>query len=191
MPEYRRNYQAGGTYFITIITEKRLPIFENSEARDCLHLAFEKTRKSHPFIIDACVLLFDHIHFLISLPEADTDYSKRIGLIKRSFSQCCKERGLQYPNRNESKISKRESGFWQRRFWEHTIRGEEDFKNHLDYIHYNPVKHGLVRCSHAWPHSTLNKWTERGEYSSDWLCECNGGRVVPLPHLIENDSAGE
>jgi REP-associated tyrosine transposase len=191
MPKYRRNYQNGGTYFISIITGERFPLFESSIARDCLRLAFEKTKATHPFTLDACVLLPEHIHCLLTLPEDDGEYSKRISIVKRLFSQCCKQKGIQYPRPSKSKLSKRESGFWQRRFWEHTIKDEEDYKNHLDYIHYNPVKHGLVQCAHAWPHSTFNKWIKHGEYGSDWACECDGKKHTPMPHLVENNNAGE
>ena len=66
-------------------------------------------------------------------------------------------------------------GYWQPRFWEHTIRDENDFGRHLDYIHYNPVKHELARCAHAWPFSSFHRWVERGVYDAEWCCACSRG----------------
>jgi putative transposase len=121
----------------------------------------------HPFEIDAFVIMPDHLHMVWSLPEGDTGYSMRWNLIKAMFTRN-HLRGQPMPNRSESRIAKREQAVWQRRFCEHLIRDEADFSNHLDYIHLNPVQHGLVARPAQWPHSSFAIWVKRGRYDPDW-----------------------
>jgi putative transposase len=109
-------------------------------------------------------ILPDHVHALWTLPDGDADYSKRWSLIKGRFS-----RGLSEPaTRSSSKIIKRDKGIWQRRFWEHAIRDEDDLARHVDYIHFNPVKHGLVTRVCDWPHSTFHRYVTRNMLPQDW-----------------------
>jgi len=144
MPEYRRVKIKGGTYFFTLVTYHRQPIFSSSS--HCHHLlaAVKHVANYHPFELLAYCILPDHIHVIMALPEHDFNYSTRISLIKRRFTrQYINELDWQPPKR-ESYEKRQESGVWQRRFWEHFIRDEEDLHRHIDYVHYNPVKHGLV-----------------------------------------------
>ncbi|WP_263970621.1 REP-associated tyrosine transposase [Leptolyngbya sp. KIOST-1] len=70
--------------------------------------------------------------------------------------------------RSISRQSKGEQTIWQRRFWEHQIHNEADFSQHVDYIHYNPVKHGQVGAPRDWPHSSFHRYVADGAYSADW-----------------------
>ncbi len=116
-----------------------------------------------PFAIDAIVVLPDHLHTLWRLPDGEQDFSTRWMVIKRQFSA-----GLPAGPVNASKRSKREKGVWQRRFWEHCIRDEEDWRRHLDYIHYNPVKHGYVATPREWPYSSFRQAVAKGWYAEHW-----------------------
>jgi putative transposase len=127
----------------------------------------EKIRSRHPFELDAYVVLPDHLHALWTLPEADTNFSTRWRLIKEAFTRAY-IKAYEAPYRNESRRSKGEQGIWQRRFWEHVIRDDADFARHLDYIHLNPVHHGLAAAARDWPHSSVSSWVERGAYDPLW-----------------------
>jgi putative transposase len=144
MPEYRRSRIEGGTYFFTIVTYNRLPILTTDTARSLLHQAWLDVRERFPFTLDAVCLLPDHIHCIWILPEDDADFSNRWKEIKRLFTKGYLQHVGTGEERNESRRSRGEAAIWQRRFWEHTIRDDQDLNRHRDYIHYNPVKHGLV-----------------------------------------------
>ncbi|MEA2078271.1 MAG: transposase [Pseudomonadota bacterium] len=159
--DYRRAKIPGTTYFFTLVTEHRRPLL--IEHIDRLRAAFRHVREKRPFRMEAIVVLPDHLHTLWTLPEGDSDYSTRWMQIKRKFSS-----SLSAAPSNPSQASKREKGIWQRRFWEHCIRDELDWRNHLDYIHYNPVKHGLITRVYDWPYSSFHRFVERGWYSEDW-----------------------
>ena len=138
-------------------------------SREVLDEIIKETQRSRPFKIDAWVLLPDHFHSIWTLPENDSDYSKRWGLIKAAYTKrvgkTLVEEG-QTPS--ESRIKHREGLVWQRRFWEHRIRDEKDYETHCDYIHYNPVKHGLTSAPKDWPHSSFNTYVDQGIYSPGW-----------------------
>ncbi len=170
MPNYRRLYTPGGTYFLTVVTADRRPIFRDEAARSILRSCFEDVRSQKSFGIDAMVLLPEHFHLLLSLPRGDDDFSSRIGHIKASFSHRWLEIGGKDSIRSASQVERRDRSVWQKRFWEHFIRDESDFMNHFHYIHYNPVKHGLVRCVIEWPYSTFHQAAEKGFYPPDWGC---------------------
>lgn len=159
MSNYRRVYVMGGWYFFTLVTYQRYPLFRNPENISHLRNAFAHVIKKHPFSIKAIVILPDHLHCIWSLPDDDKDYSTRWRLIKHYFSR--------------QKISCPLDKIWQPRFWEHFIRDETDLKNHIDYIHYNPVKHGLASSPAEWRHSTFHKYVRHGWYDKDW------GQQVP------------
>jgi putative transposase len=168
MPEYRRVKIKGGTYFFTLVTYHRQPIFSSSS--HCHHLlaAVKHVANYHPFELLAYCILPDHIHVIMALPEHDFNYSTRISLIKRRFTrQYINELDWQAPKR-ESYKKRQESGVWQRRFWEHFIRDEEDLHRHIDYVHYNPVKHGLVSQVSYWAHSSFFDYVRDGYYQMDW-----------------------
>jgi putative transposase len=158
MSQYRRAYQQGGCYFFTVVTYERQKILDRSECIPRLRKAFSHVMEKYPFVMDSVVVLPDHLHCIWLLPEGDSDFSTRWRLIKRYFSI-----GINAPvNR------KGEKTVWQRRFWEHLIRNEDDWRKHVDYIHYNPVKHGYVTRPADWPHSSFQRAVDRGWYSIDW-----------------------
>lgn len=125
--------------------------------------------QKHPYIIDAIVILPDHLHCLWTLPESDNDFPTRWRLIKTYFSRECET--IVPENISLSKENKKERGIWQRRFWEHLIRDELDFKNHLEYIHYNPVKHGLVKAPKDWKYSSFHRAVHQGMYDLMWCAD--------------------
>lgn len=168
MSEYRRANIKGGTYFFTVVTHGRQKILIHDDARQALRVSIEKTRALFPFQIEAWVLLPDHLHCIWTLPEGDADFAKRWGMIKRHVSQHCAHLIHDKNQASVSKLKRHESNFWQRRFWEHQIRDEADFTKHVDYIHSNPLKHGLVTQVSDWPHSSLHRYVTEGVYSKDW-----------------------
>ena len=168
MSRYRRSDTAGGSYFFTVVSYRRQKILCDDIVRTALRDAIEKTHKAHPFNIDAWVLLPDHLHCLWTLPEGDADFSKRWAIIKRHVSLLC---GKQYKRPEwltESKKKHRESTIWQRRYWEHQIRNEDDFNRHVEYIHYNPVKHDLCKQPSQWAYSTFHRYVKEGVYPMNW-----------------------
>ena len=189
MPNYRRAAEPGGIFFLTIVTNDRKPIFSEPSHIDRLRIALRRVKAELPFQISAAVVLPDHIHFLWSLPRGDTDFSGRVGRMKVLFTRSLAQTGELSSGSNASRRKHRESDVWQRRFWEHTIRDDEDFERHLDYIHDNPVKHGLVTCPHLWPNSSYQKWARAGHYRVDWGCCCHQERSLSLPEL--DHDAGE
>jgi putative transposase len=191
MPEYRRWFVPGGTVFLTVVTYDRAPLFADPADVDRLRRAISAVRSEWVFEFSAAVVLPDHVHFLWALPPGDAKYPKRIGRMKALFTKSLSDEDERRSAPSESRRRHRESGVWQRRYLEHTIRDEDDFKNHLDYIHYNPVKHGLVACPHAWPWSSFGRWVAAGEYTPEWGCSC-GGQEVRFPHLDQvAPNAGE
>ena len=164
MTEYRRAYAPGATWFFTVNLAQRKNNRLLMERFDVLRDAFTHVRARYPYRTDALVVLPDHLHCLWTLPPGDTDFSTRWGLIKARFS-----RGIEKgERRSQSRLARGERGLWQRRFWEHVIRDQEDFNRHADYIHWNPVKHGWVRCVSAWPNSTFHDYVKRGVYPANW-----------------------
>ena len=163
MTNYRRYRLAGGTYFFTVaIVARHLDILVQNIQQ--LKAAFRDEHQRAPFINLALVVLPDHLHAIWRLPEGDSDYSNRWRRIKAGFS-----RALPMGDRvSPSQGMKGERGIWQRRFWEHTMRDEQDLHRHLDYIHFNPVKHGYVARVSDWPHSTFHEYMRRGVYTLDW-----------------------
>jgi putative transposase len=163
--EYRRVYILGGTYFFTLVTFQRKPIFSEPLAIELLRSAIAYTEKRMPFQIDAMVILPDHLHCIWSLPPSASDYSTRWRLIKSKFSH-------DWNSNKESDLASRqkkgEVDTWQRRFWEHLIRDENDLNDHIDYIHYNPVKHGLATEPSMWEYSSFHKYVNEGILPIDW-----------------------
>lgn len=168
MPRYLRPKSAGGTFFFTVVTFDRRKILTLDISRQFLSNAITEVQTQFPFSIEAWVLLPDHLHAIWTLPDGDTDYSKRWGLIKAKFSKKGKAFFHVEPTANPSRIKRRETTIWQRRFWEHGIRDEQDLQNHLDYIHYNPVTHGLVNSVRDWPYSSFHRYVREGFYPEHW-----------------------
>jgi putative transposase len=167
MPNYRRANIAGGTYFFTVNTLRRIPVLTEEPVREALREAIQQTQQTAPFTIDAWVLLPDHLHCIWTLPQGDADFSMRWSAIKRYVSRQCGEK-FGIDNLSASRTRRNESGLWQRRFWEHQIRDDADFARHADYIHWNPVKHGLVALAIEWPYSTFHRFVRKGVYLTDW-----------------------
>lgn len=168
MPNYIRSIQNGGTFFFTVVTFQRRPILTTKQSRDILRTTINEVRSIQPFEIEAWILLPDHLHSIWTLPDNDHDFSKRWGLIKARFSKYAKSHFHCEQWINPSKTKHRESTIWQRRFWEHQIRDEADFNTHMNYLHYNPVKHGLVKRVADWPYSTFHKYVKKGVYPTNW-----------------------
>ncbi len=165
MPDYRRFYQNGGTYFFTVVTDHRRPIFCEDAAVSLLHKCLTDVNRSHPFVTEAIVLMPDHLHTIWTLPDGDSDFSTRWSLVKGSFSRQSSLPSSEYLS--QTRLRKRERGVWQRRFWEHLVRDQKEFNRLCDYIHYNPVKHGLVGSPEEWKHSTYNQFVQRGMYTKN------------------------
>jgi putative transposase len=174
MSNYRRAQTPGGSYFFTVVTYRRRPLLTHAESRRILHNVIAQVRSEYPFQVDAWVLLPEHLHCIWTLPPGEADFSKRWGLIKAGFSKQARDLFRREAWINPSRAKHRESTIWQRRFWEHQIRNEEDFNRHIDYIHWNPVKHGHVARVADWPYSTFHRFVEKGIYSLDW-----GGGEAP------------
>jgi putative transposase len=163
MTDYRRNRVPGGTYFFTVNLLDRTSDLLTRHIIS-LRTAVSDVREKAPFHIDAWVVLPDHMHCLWTLPEGDADFSSRWRAIKTNLSR-------QLPTnepRSSSRMAKGERGIWQRRFWEHTIRDEHDYATHMDYVHFNPVKHALVPEPADWPYSSFHRCVERGFYPKNW-----------------------
>lgn len=163
---YRRARLKGGTFFFTVVTHSRRKLFASSRMIDSLRSVFKKVKADHPFDIDAIVILPEHIHCIWTLPAVDTDYSSRWRLIKSSFTRLVAREQL--PSVGKSPVVKRAQPVWQRRFWEHVIRNDADFIRHVEYIHYNPVKHGLVKAPSEWPYSSFHTYVNQKLYDIRW-----------------------
>jgi len=168
MPEYRRAKTAGGTYFFTLVTHLRRPILTNEVVRQALREGIQRARQTLPFQIEAWVLLPDHLHAVWTLPPEDDNCAARWAIIKRQVSTLCGKQFNAIEELSESKQKRKESGIWQRRYWEHQIRDDLDFQRHMDYLHWNPVKHGYVRQVVDWPFSSFHRLAAAGIYPPDW-----------------------
>jgi putative transposase len=163
MPNYRRVWIPGGTYFFTVaLADRRSTLLTTRIAE--LRTAFHTTRKARPFTTDAIVVLPDHIHAIWTLPSGDADYATRWAHVKATFS-----RALPASERaSASRVRKRERGIWQRRYWARAIVDEKDFAAHVDYVHINPVKHALVSCAREWPWSSFHRYVRDGVLAQTW-----------------------
>jgi len=161
MSNYRRLYLPGHTYFFTVVAHQRRPVFAGKRFQSALKSAIIHVRREMPFEIVGFVLLPDHLHTVWALPEGDSNYSTRWRLIKTRVTQECGR------------------GIWQPRYWEHAIRGQCDLHRHLDYIHWNPVKHGLAISVRDWPWSSFHRFVEAGTYPADW-CAADAVRGIEM-----------
>jgi len=194
MSDYRRYFVPGGTYFFTLVTDSRRPLFADDVNVDLLRTAIRFVNRDQPFEFTAAVILPDHLHFLWSLPSGDHNYSKRIGRIKAKFTKLLRESGDSIASRASTRASKqkhREKDIWQRRFWEHTIKDVGDFEAFFNYIHYNPVKHGFASCPHLWKFSSFHHWVAKGVYDASWGCQCTESSVDTSHILRIEDRTGE
>lgn len=168
MSRYRRANIPGATYFFTVVTHRRRRFLCDADVRVALREAISQVRSHDPFRIDAWVLLPDHLHAIWTLPPDDARFALRWQQIKRLVTLRCGERLHQTAWMNKSRTRHRESTLWQRRYWEHQIRNDLDIERHMDYLHYNPVKHELVKQVNDWPYSSFHRYVEAGVYPPDW-----------------------
>ncbi|TWT96755.1 Transposase IS200 like protein [Botrimarina colliarenosi] len=181
MPNYRRCFVEGGTYFFTVKTEANHPIFASDAQATLLGVVMREARERWPFETVASVLLPDHFHAIWTLPAGDSDYSKRWAWIKKEFTKRhLKAGGAEQPV-SQSRQENRRRGIWQRRFWEHLVEGETELEAYVAYIHYNPVKHGYAAAPGEWRWTTFHRWVEKGTYSPDW------GRTETPPSIAKID----
>ena len=166
MSRYIRARTPGATYFFTVVLQDRgarYLVDHVAELRAC----FAEVKGKHPFAIDAMVVLPEHLHAIWTLPETDADFSMRWMLVKQAFTRRLQAGGLLEPTAAESRPRGRRS-LWHNRFWEHQITDEDDFRRHVDYIHFNPVKHGWVLRAREWPYSSLHRYVRAGQLPADW-----------------------
>ncbi len=179
MPNYIRAKFEGAYYFFTVVTYNRRRLFGSEWARRCLRDAIIETQSRYPYESIAFCLMPEHLHCIWMLPEDDANYSIRWSLIKGLFTRQYRRQGERLESTSASRIRKGEACIWQRRFWEHRIRDECDLVRHINYIHSNPIKHGLVERLEDWPWSTYHRYVREGFY----------GRVVNLDDPLGHDSA--
>jgi putative transposase len=171
MVRYRRNFIPGGCYFFTVtLADRRSSVLV--EHVDALRQAFRAARQERSFAINAIVILPDHLHAIFTLPQDGADFSAGWRRIKGHFSSHAIKVGIEAERRANG-----EYALWQRRFWEHTIGDENDFARHVDYIHFNPVKHGLVPRVRDWPHSSFHKFVRAGLLPDDWAGDRSEGEA--------------
>ena len=168
MPQYIRSYTEGAAYFFTLVSYNRRQILCNEDFLQALRNSIKLIQQQYPFEIIAWVQLPDHLHCIWQMPENDAGYSMRWSQIKRLTTQACPQYHLPTHELSHSKVSRNERGIWQRRFFEHQIKNEADFLKYMDYIHYNPLKHGLVKRAIDWPYSSFHRYLKVGNYSADW-----------------------
>lgn len=183
---YRRNFQPGATFFFTLVTYHRWHLFKNDQAVELFKNVVHEVKAQHPFDIVAWVILPDHLHMIWELPEDDSAYSKRWSKIKSLFTRrWLARKGTELPV-SAGKQNEQRRGIWQPKFFEHTIRNEADLRIHIEYIHFNPVKHSLVLKASDWNHSSFTSYVDRGYYLLDWGCagiENENDSLDTLPYI--------
>ncbi|MDD3149488.1 MAG: transposase, partial [Candidatus Gastranaerophilales bacterium] len=167
MSNYRRAYEKNSYVFITITTFKRNPILIKNIK--ILRNSIRKTKEKFEFEIFGIVVLPDHIHTILR-PKIIRNYPDIIKSIKTDFSKNIDKKEITNVEKyvTESKKKKGEKGVWQRRYWEHTIKDENDLYLHLDYIHFNPVKHNYVTKVNDWLYSSFHKFVKEKLYDENW-----------------------
>lgn len=163
---YRRAFVPGASYFFTLVTEQRRPWLADAENVELLRGAFRAVRAARPFEVVAMVVMPDHLHCIWTLPPGDADFATRWRLIKTWFTKRCDPQLRPVPAL--ARVAKKQQAVWQHRYWEHLLRDENDFIRHVEYIHFNPVKHGVVASAAAWPYSSFRRYVDAGLYSADW-----------------------
>ena len=169
MVRYRRNFLEGGAFFFTVTLADRrsTALVEHIAA---LREAFRPARRERPFAIEPIVILPDHLHAILTLPQGNADFPGRWRRIKGHFSSRLIADGIPIKRHANGELA-----LWQRRYWEHTIRDDGDFARHVDYVHFNPVKHGLVPRVRDWPHSSFHRYMQQGLLPADWVGDFDDG----------------
>jgi putative transposase len=169
MVRYRRNFIEGGTFFFTVtLADRRSNALVDHIG--ALRAAFRAARQERPFAIDAIAVLPDHLHAVLTLPAGDADFSSRWRRIKGHFSSALIAVGADIKRHGNGELA-----LWQRRYWEHTIRDDADFARHVDYVHFNPVKHRLVSRVRDWPYSSFHRYVRQGLLPADWAGDADEG----------------
>ena len=168
MPQYIRSYTKNATYFFTLVSYNRREILCEDDFLQAFKKSIKQVQQQYPFEIIAWVQLPDHLHCIWEMPTNDADYSMRWSQIKRLTTQACPQYHLPIDELSYSRVKRNERGIWQRRFYEHEIKDEADFVRHMDYLHYNPVKHGLVERVINWQYSSFHRYVKQGFYLADW-----------------------
>ena len=177
MPNYRRAYVPGGSFFFTLVTHRRAQLFADARGRNLLGSMFRRCLLKWPFTLNALVLLPEHLHAIWSLPPGDVEYPKRWGWIKKEFTKEWLAAGGCEEQISDARRREKRRGVWQPRYWEHTREDEDDYERHFDYLHFNPVKHGHVQCPRDWRDwrwSSFHRWVKAGVYPSHWACSHRG-----------------
>jgi putative transposase len=164
--QYRRAKTPGGTYFFTVVTFRRRKFLCEPDNVELLRQAFRTVKSAHTFTIDAFVLP-EHLRCIWTLLPDDHDYPMRWNAIKNYFTRRCPD-ALKL-SLSPSQRRKRVQTIWQPRYWEHQIRDDRDFEKHCDYIHWNPVKHGLAANPGDWPYSSFHRFLRLGFYPPNWV----------------------
>jgi putative transposase len=178
MPNYRRNFLEGGTYFFTLTTHHRRRFLVDEPAPRILGDVIRACQARWAFHADAIVLLPDHLHLVITLPHGDDRYPTRLGWIKKEFSKRWIAGGGDQAAQSEGRVNDSRVGVWQSRYWEHTVRSEQDMERIMDYVHYNPVKHGLASRPADWPWSSIHRYVKSGVLPIEW-----GSTFAPPAHF--------
>jgi putative transposase len=168
--QYRRSLLPGGAFFFTVVTAERKPLFAEQRNVATLRSAFRAIQLQRPFTLEAAVVLPGHLH-CVWTPPGDVDFSTRWRLIKTWFTKHC-DLAL-HAEAKKARITRGERWLWQHRYWEHMLRDETDYRRHIEYIHFNPVKHGYVKAPIDWPYSSFRRYVKTGYYPSNW-----GGKVL-------------
>ncbi len=176
-------------FFFTLVTDKRRPLFQSAAARTLLGKCIRDCQSRWPMKIPAMVLLHDHLHAIWSMPPGDSSYSTRWAWIKKEFTKGWLALGSDETEVSEARRHERRRGVRQPRYWEHSIRDEEDDERHFDDIHYNSVKHGYVRCPHEWPYSSFHSWVRAEVYSWHWACWSDAQKQLEFGEIL--GSVGE
>ena len=175
---YRRARVPGGCYFFTVVTHQRHKLFTSEAPVKLLRSAFRAVMRKHAFSIDAIVILPDHLHCIWTLPPGDADFARRWRLIKTAFTKHCPPDWCAVKPAT-ARIGKGHRSVWQHRYWEHLIRDEADFRAHVEYIHYNPVRHQYVKRPADWVWSSFGLYVQRGVLASDW-----GATEISFPETV-------
>jgi len=162
MVAYRRNLVPGGTFFFTVNLQERNKSYLTENVEE-LREAFRSCKAKLSFQIDAIVILPDHLHCIMTLPPDDTDYAARWKSIKSTFTKSLIKKGVELLKDKNGRYN-----LWQRRYWEHTIRDSKDFERHVDYIHYNPIKHKYVKVLSDWPYSSFHRYVDQNIIPANW-----------------------
>jgi len=179
MPRYRRALVPGGTFFLTLVTHQRRPVFADVSVHPLLRAAIADARSRRPFDLIEIALLPDHLHLILGLPEGDADFSVRVMSIKAGFTRRWLDAGGIERAQSDSRVRQRYRAVWQKRFWEHCVSDETDLIRCRKYAWFNPVKHRLCACPHAWAHTTFHQAVRNGWVDVTWGCAC--GSQSPRP----------